>query len=88
MTILFALRDDLTAEMLEYDLPPMEAAEAMLEEIDGDIVRAVYDITSGTPVQLAVEESWEHYRARVRCFRCGWTTPWSSRKPPRRRGPR
>ena len=85
MTILFALRDDLTAEMLEYDLPPMEAAEAMLEEIDGDIVRAVYDITSGTPVQLAVEESWEHYRARIRSFRCGWTTPWSSRKPRRRR---
>lgn len=71
MTILFALRDDLTAEMLEYDLPPMEAAEAMLEEIDGDIVRAVYDITSGTPVQLAVEESWDHYKARVRSFRCG-----------------
>lgn len=74
MTILFALRDDLTAEMLEYDLPPMEAAETLLEEIDGDIVRAVYDITSGTPVQLAVEESWEHYRARVgmgRPERCG-----------------
>lgn len=68
MTILFAVRDDFSAEMLEYDLPPMEAAEAMLEEIDGDMVRAVYDITSGTPVQLAVEESWEHYRARTRCF--------------------
>lgn len=83
MTILFALRDDLTAEMLEYDLPPMEAAEAMLEEIDGDIVRAVYDITSGTPVQLAVEESWEHYRARVdmgRSERCGRLRGWTSRR--------
>lgn len=69
MTILFIQREDMTAEILEYDLPPMEAASVMLDEIEGDIVRAVYDITSGEPMNLAVEESWEHYKARVRCFR-------------------
>ena len=71
MTVLFALREDMTAEIMEYDLPPMEAAELMLEEIGGDIVRAVFDITSGEPMNLAVEESWDHYKARVRSFRCG-----------------
>lgn len=35
MTILMAVREDLTAELLEYDLPPMEAAEAMIDEIGG-----------------------------------------------------
>ncbi len=69
MTVLFVLREDMTAEILEYDLPPMEAAELMLEEIGGDIVHAVFDITDGEPMNLAVEESWEHYKARVRCFR-------------------
>lgn len=66
MTILFAVRDDLTAEMLEYDLPPEEAASVMMDEIGGDHIRAFYDITSGEPFLLAVEESWEHYQDRIK----------------------
>lgn len=49
MTVLFAMRDDWTAEMLDYDLPPGEAACVMCGEIGGAHIRAIYDITDGTP---------------------------------------
>lgn len=64
MTILFALRADMTAEMLEYDLDPEEAARVMMDEIGGDVIRAVYDITDGEPRFIA-EEPWEHYLQRI-----------------------
>lgn len=65
MTVLIAFREDLTAEMLEYDLPPAEAASVMIDEIGGDLIRAVYDITSGEPVLVAEEDPW-HYLERMR----------------------
>lgn len=65
MTVLIAFRADLTAEMLEYDLPPREAAEAMVDEIGGEHIRAIYDITSGEPVFVMEEDPW-HYLERKR----------------------
>ena len=52
MTILIAIRDDWTADMLEYDAAPEEAACLMPEDIGGDHIRAIYDITDGTPAFL------------------------------------
>lgn len=49
MTILIAIRDDRTGEILEYDAEPEEAACLMPDEIGGDHIRAIYDITDGTP---------------------------------------
>lgn len=65
MTVLFAVRDDLTAEMLEYDLPPKEAAALMMDEIGGDLIRAVYDVTDGEPRMIAEEDPW-HFLDRRR----------------------
>lgn len=65
MTVLIAFREDLTAEMLEYDLPPAEAASVMVDEIGGEHIRAVFDITSGTPVFVMEEDPW-HYLRRMK----------------------
>ncbi len=53
MTILIAIRDDWTADMLEYDAAPEEAACLMPDEIGGDHIRAIYDITDGTPAEVS-----------------------------------
>lgn len=65
MTVLIAFREDLTAEMLEYDLPPAEAATLMVDEIGGEHIRAVFDITSGEPVFVMEEDPW-HYLERIK----------------------
>lgn len=56
--------------------------------LDSEAIEVQKIMDRMSALEAKLREFDRDYRSRVRCFRCGWTTPWSSRKPPRRRGPR